>query len=283
MSELRKILDERDARAFLPALARSAEPLRVWARRSGIDGRSLRAWKINLSRSTTALAKRPAAQLVELVPAPTAAIARRYTVRVGFGSVEVGDDFDPGAWPRLAPWVFPSLGDGPDDVMVTMPDEPAPRDDYERLHPSLAYYLVNDWLAAPEARAQLEAVTHELTGERAAVTPMRAAAIVAAFEDERLLLWGPVRAGVAEPAVFVEQPGRTDKHGPETTTTWIEIVLLDEHDVPIGFEAYQVTLPDGSMRSGALDERGFARVDGIERGVCDVTFPRIDGREWHPA
>ena len=96
MSELRKIVDERDARACLSALARSAEPLRVWARRKGIDGRSLRAWKINLSRSTTALAKRPAAQLVELVPAPTAAIARRYTVRVGVGSVEVGDDFDPG-------------------------------------------------------------------------------------------------------------------------------------------------------------------------------------------
>lgn len=105
MSELRKIVDERDARACLSALARSAEPLRVWARRRGIDGRSLRAWKINLSRSTTALAKRPAAQLVELVPASTAAIARRYTVRVGVGvgvgSVEVGDDFDPGTLRRI--------------------------------------------------------------------------------------------------------------------------------------------------------------------------------------
>lgn len=101
MSELRKIVDERDARACLSALARSAEPLRAWARRNGIDGRSLRAWKINLSRSTTALAKRSTTHLVELVPAPTPAITRRYMVRVGVGAIEVADDFDPGTLRRI--------------------------------------------------------------------------------------------------------------------------------------------------------------------------------------
>ncbi|MBK8940663.1 MAG: hypothetical protein IPM79_24370 [Polyangiaceae bacterium] len=54
-----------------------------------------------MSRSTTALAKRSTAQLVELVPAPTLAITRRYTVRVGVGSVEVGDDFEPGTLRRI--------------------------------------------------------------------------------------------------------------------------------------------------------------------------------------
>jgi hypothetical protein len=84
----RKVVDERDARASLAALARSGETLRDWARRNGVDGRSLRAWQINLSRG----AGRP--RLVELVPRTAETPTRGYVVRVGRGSVEIGDDFD---------------------------------------------------------------------------------------------------------------------------------------------------------------------------------------------
>lgn len=51
MVVLRKIVDERDARACLKSLARSRETLREWAQRNGIDGRSLRAWQNNLARA----------------------------------------------------------------------------------------------------------------------------------------------------------------------------------------------------------------------------------------
>lgn len=84
----RKIVDAKDARASLSAMERSGETLRDWAKRNGIDGRSLRAWKVNLSRGAT----RP--RLVELVPHTPDAPASRYVVRVGRGSVEIGDDFD---------------------------------------------------------------------------------------------------------------------------------------------------------------------------------------------
>jgi hypothetical protein len=102
MTRLRKVVDERDARACLSALARSGETLRGWARRNEVDGRSLRAWQINLSRGAkSALARRAPAKLVELVPVSMPVMGRRYVVRVGVGSVEVGDDFDAGSLVRI--------------------------------------------------------------------------------------------------------------------------------------------------------------------------------------
>lgn len=102
MPGMRKVVDERDARACLSALARSGETLRRWARDNGIDGRSLRAWQINLSRtSTRTAASRASTQLVELVPMSMRAAPRRYVVRIAEFSVEVGDDFEAATLQRI--------------------------------------------------------------------------------------------------------------------------------------------------------------------------------------
>ena len=67
MSTLRKIVDEKDARACLGAVARSGETLAAWTRRHGVDGRSLHSWKRNLARrgASPSVAE---PRLVELVP-----------------------------------------------------------------------------------------------------------------------------------------------------------------------------------------------------------------------
>lgn len=103
MARLRKIVDERDARTCLSAFKKSGETLRAWARRNRVDGRSLRAWDINLSRSSSkALARpAPAGRLVELLPMPMPSTAPRYVVRVGVGAVELSDTFDPAALRRI--------------------------------------------------------------------------------------------------------------------------------------------------------------------------------------
>jgi hypothetical protein len=101
MSGLRKIVDESDARAYLASVAKSGEPRRVWARRHGIDPRSLRAWDMNRARRSAPRARGAIAKLVELVPAQRARTPRRYTVRVGALAVEVSDDFDADTLRRL--------------------------------------------------------------------------------------------------------------------------------------------------------------------------------------
>ena len=67
------------------------------------------------------------------------------------------------------------------------------------------------------------------------------------------------------------------------TTSWIEIVLVDEEQTPVAGEEYRITVPDGSVKEGTLDEKGFARVEGFDPGTCKVTFPRLDQDAWEPA
>jgi type VI secretion system secreted protein VgrG len=62
---------------------------------------------------------------------------------------------------------------------------------------------------------------------------------------------------------------------------WIEIELVDKYDKPVPGEPYKITLPDGTtVADGTLDEKGRARVDGIDPGTCQVTFPNLDKQTW---
>jgi type VI secretion system secreted protein VgrG len=66
----------------------------------------------------------------------------------------------------------------------------------------------------------------------------------------------------------------------EIRKSWIEIELKDETGEPVAGEFYRVTVTDGSVCEGTLDEKGFARIDGIDPGSCEITFPRLDKEAW---
>jgi len=65
-----------------------------------------------------------------------------------------------------------------------------------------------------------------------------------------------------------------------TEVSWIEIELVGEDDKPIAGERYEITLPDGSVTNGTLDQNGFARVQGFAPGSCKVSFPELDQDAW---
>ena len=65
-----------------------------------------------------------------------------------------------------------------------------------------------------------------------------------------------------------------------TEKTWVEIEMVDQDFKPVAGEAYVIVLPDGTRRTGTLDAAGRARIDDIDPGACDVSFPNIDGGEW---
>ncbi len=65
--------------------------------------------------------------------------------------------------------------------------------------------------------------------------------------------------------------------------SFIEIELVDDNGKPVPGEPYRILLPDGSVAEGSLNDKGFARVDGIDPGTCKVTFPRLDRRAWEDA
>lgn len=62
--------------------------------------------------------------------------------------------------------------------------------------------------------------------------------------------------------------------------SWIEIVLIGADDKPIPKEKYRITLANGEVREGVLDENGRARLETISRGDCKIAFPDLDSDAW---
>jgi hypothetical protein len=77
-----------------------------------------------------------------------------------------------------------------------------------------------------------------------------------------------------------EPPAPISTRQARTEVTWIEICLIGEDRKPIPGERYKIELPDGSTREGRLDDKGLARVDGIDPGSCTVSFPALDEEAW---
>ena len=77
------------------------------------------------------------------------------------------------------------------------------------------------------------------------------------------------------------KPAQTEEEK-KKKKSWIEIELVGEDDKPIPGEKYRITLPDGSEAKGTLDQNGFARVEGFEKGngKCQVCFPERDKNVW---
>jgi hypothetical protein len=62
--------------------------------------------------------------------------------------------------------------------------------------------------------------------------------------------------------------------------TWIAFQLVDDEGKPVPNTVYKVTLTDGSVVTGTLNEQGLVRFDEIDPGQCQITFPEIDAQEW---
>ena len=90
---------------------------------------------------------------------------------------------------------------------------------------------------------------------------------------------GKGKYGAVPAAMFKKKPAN---EGEEEKTSWVEIELVDEMGNPVPGERYEITLPDGSVTSGTLDGEGYAKVDGVDPGSSEVTFPDRPGLTWDP-
>jgi hypothetical protein len=67
-------------------------------------------------------------------------------------------------------------------------------------------------------------------------------------------------------------------------THTVEIDLVDADGNPVPGEPYRIKLPDGTIKTGTLDDRGTARITGITQGgTCQVCFYKRDAAAWAPA
>lgn len=175
---------------------------------------------------------------------------------------------------------LPGLGMGAAPVWVTPRDvRPDAEGPLERTMPESAEFLVPGWLRDLEI---IEALEKMLESESFIGCPPYVSAaeridrLVAAFVEERLWLWQRPVFGVDRPAVFPEVEG--DR--PAVRTSWIRISLHDEDGAPVQHERYDITDADGRSFVGQLDSEGYKEIGGLASGLCEVSFPDIDWREW---
>ena len=94
------------------------------------------------------------------------------------------------------------------------------------------------------------------------------------------------KSGSAPSSVLVK-PMATHKpgDGDPSKTSWIALQLTYESNgLPVSGMAYEVTLPDGqTIAGGSTDEKGYAKVDGIDPGSCQISFPSLDKEAWADA
>ncbi len=101
------------------------------------------------------------------------------------------------------------------------------------------------------------------------------------FESPRSPLFGP------EPEIAPLEAAPPVEAGPErpyvkdeSKAGWVEILLVDEQNRPAAGEPYRVRLPDGSVAEGRLGPNGLLRLEGIDSGECEVSFPLLHLDAW---
>lgn len=141
------------------------------------------------------------------------------------------------------------------------------------------------WLADPVQRRAILALHEALFGrlalsgwEPGEATDRVEADLRAAFERGALSVLG-LRELAAPNLGDQPSPSSRPRPQPGTKRSWIEIELLDDEGRRVATELV-VTLPDGTKVRPAFS--GFLRMDDIDPGLCDIEFPKIDGREWGP-
>ena len=77
-------------------------------------------------------------------------------------------------------------------------------------------------------------------------------------------------------------PGMPDAPNP-MTSHWVEVMLVDDEDRPVGGVAWKIVGNDGVEYGGTLDDTGMVRVEGLDATQVTISFPDLDRRAWQPA
>jgi len=117
------------------------------------------------------------------------------------------------------------------------------------------------------------------------VSPVTAQAVSPAAPEDALEADSADPGEVAETKAYQMQTN-TGKYGStkfkphepdKDKKSWIDIKLVDKEGNPISGQKYKVILPDGETAAeGTLDDKGYARVDGLDPGKCKIIFPGLD-------
>jgi hypothetical protein len=61
---------------------------------------------------------------------------------------------------------------------------------------------------------------------------------------------------------------------------FVEVEMVGEDGKGVTGIEYLLTLPDGTEISGYTNSLGLIRIDGVDTGNCQITFPTLDKEAW---
>ncbi len=77
------------------------------------------------------------------------------------------------------------------------------------------------------------------------------------------------------------KPGKGIGTDEEKKKNFIAIKVVDKDGHPVAGEPYKIILPDGKeYATGATDDKGCAKVEGVDAGQCKVILPLRDKTTW---
>lgn len=182
-------------------------------------------------------------------------------------------------------WMLPAQTE--DWLVVSSLDTEARDPDRTRVPDVFVTSFLDRWLATPVAHT-LHAMYESLGGrrplglsglERTRYEQRLKQRLSEAFTRGELVALQVVRPKHVPPQ-WAEPPKQKAEEAPPEEMTFLAIELKDEAGKPVPNARYVVTLPDGSTREGTLNGNGYARVDNVVPGQCQVTFPELDGQSW---
>lgn len=157
------------------------------------------------------------------------------------------------------------------------------------VHPRewLARHWLDRWLDDPIDRFSLVDLYAELVGRATLLTSWTAqsrtlvrARLSHAFATREVRMLEERRT-VLPPTVPAPTGGdEIDIFTRPEEEHWIEVQLFDPDGAFLATRRYSVTDPGGGAHAGALDAEGKARVEPIDPGVCEVTFPGLEPIHW---
>jgi len=92
---------------------------------------------------------------------------------------------------------------------------------------------------------------------------------------------GEISEEAAEEEARAEHVAVVQEASVQRTADWIEIELVGMDDGPVAGMPYRIVLPDGkTVDKGTLDAKGRARLAGLPKGNCLISFPELDQSAW---
>jgi len=91
-----------------------------------------------------------------------------------------------------------------------------------------------------------------------------------------------VRIGKKKPPKPAKAKTQAASAAPVSKKKWLEIELVDEQGTPMAYTRYLITTASGETQEGTLDADGKARLEDLEPGMYEVSYPDLDPGTWKP-